>query len=50
MQPCADPNLPDPEAAGDRDVANALLELGQAYFSCKRQHADLATWVRGLGK
>jgi hypothetical protein len=47
MLPCLDPALPDPETATDRDVANALLEIEQAYVDCKRRQADLAAWVRG---
>lgn len=47
MLACSDPRLPDPETATDRDVALALLDIGRAYYDCKRRQADLAAWVRG---
>ena len=48
MQPCRDPEVP--AGSTDNDYATLLLNVGQAYVTCKREKEALATWVRGLGK
>ena len=50
LQPCAAPAVPDPDKATDRDVATAILDLGQAYYDCKARYDGLSGWVKGLGK
>lgn len=48
MLPCQDPRLvPDPDTATDNDVAAERIRVAEAYLTCKRKHADLATFVRG---
>jgi hypothetical protein len=46
--PCQDPALvDDPDTATANEVAAERFRVAQAYFACKRWHADLVTFVKG---
>jgi hypothetical protein len=51
LQPCVDPELvPDPETATVEQVNVERINVARAYVDCKRRHADLAKWVKGVGQ
>lgn len=48
LDPCADPVLVDnPDTATDNETAGERIRVADAYVTCKRRQADLATFVKG---